>query len=157
MKKILKDVFIFLCGFGSCILTKFLKKPKSVVSNVDKFKSYYRATSRWILLKQEKVSLADYFKCNNIHTIAIYGMGEIGTLLVNELKETDIIIKYAIDRAVGNNFGEFPIIKQENLLDSESVDCIVVTPIFDFISIKEQLSKIKKFNVLSLEDIIFSL
>lgn len=157
MKKIFKNVFIFLCGFGSCILTKFFKSPKYAVSNVDKFKGYYRVTSRWILLKQEKISLADYFKSNNIHTIAIYGMGELGTLLVNELKESDIIIKYAIDRSVNNNWGEFPIIKQENLLDSEAVDCIVVTPIFDFISIKKQLSKIKKINIISLEDIIFSL
>lgn len=54
--------------------------------------------NKWLQLKLKEVSLADYLQAMNIYKIAIYGMGQMGLNLYEELKNTDVSVECFIDR-----------------------------------------------------------
>lgn len=122
---------------------------------VDKFKNYYSLLNQWLSLKNEGKSLEKYFIDNGYSTIAIYGMGEMGNRLYEELKRSSITVKYAIDKNAGSAFSELEVYNLEE--DLEEVDVVVVTAVFAFEEIYEELSGQVDFPIISLEDVIYEL
>ncbi len=118
-----------------------------------KFKSYYNLLNQWLCIKQENKSLEKYFMDNSYKTIAIYGMGEMGNRLYEDLKQTNIEVKYAIDKDGG--FGEIDIFDMED--EFPEVDAIVVTAIFDFETIEENLREKVNYDIVSLEDVVYEI
>ena len=113
----------------------------------------FRSLNQWLLLKQEGKSLAKYFSDNEYKTIAIYGMGEMGNRLYDELKGTDITVKYAIDKEMSSIYSELEVMDPQETL--EEVDAIIVSAIFAFDEIEEELSKKVSCPVISLDDVVF--
>lgn len=153
-----KKVIGFLClsGLLSCVLGFLLQqKRKNILSNlkINKFKIYYNLLIQWLILKQDKISLEGYFEKNGYHKIAIYGMGEIGCRLYEELKDTGIQICYGIDKEINIAYSEIEIRKPSEEL--EEVDAIIVTPIFAFEEIRDALSINYNYPVVSLEEVIY--
>lgn len=109
--------------------------------------------NRWVKIKQEGKSLANYFETKGYKKIAIYGMSYVGRTLLNELKGTEIQIIYGIDKRaeVGIN-ADINIVSPEDML--ESVDAIVVTAITFYDAIKKKLSKKVCCPVISLKDVL---
>lgn len=121
---------------------------------IDKFKSYYNMLNQWLILKQEGKTLEDYFVNHNIYSIAIYGMGEMGNRLYDELKNSEKVkVKYAIDKEAGSTYAEIDVKELED--DLEKVDAIVVTAIFAFGDISEEVNEVVDYPIISLEDIVF--
>lgn len=120
---------------------------------VDKFKGYYNMLNQWLAIKQEGKSLEKYFTDNGYKTIAIYGMGEMGNRLYDELKGTSVTVKYAVDKNAASTYSELDVIDPED--DYEEVDAIVVSAIFAFDEIEEMLSDKVDFPVVSLEDVVY--
>ncbi|MBQ8326639.1 MAG: hypothetical protein IJX86_06165 [Lachnospiraceae bacterium] len=121
---------------------------------VDKFKGYYNMLNQWLMLKQEGKSLEKYFVDNGYKTIAIYGMGEMGNRLYDELKNsTEVEIKYAVDQNAASTYAEIDVIDKDE--DYEDVDVMVVTATFAFDEISEELSEKVNFPVVCLEDVVF--
>jgi glycosyltransferase involved in cell wall biosynthesis len=119
----------------------------------DKYHVDYYELFQWVILKQKNRHIEDFFYANNIKRIAVYGMGDIAYLLINELKDTDISIEYGID---GKCYGEFWGI---HVLPIEAefpiVDAIVVTPVVAFDSIYHDLKNRTYIKLISLEDVLF--
>lgn len=155
MKKgILGFVVGAVAGYtGRSIMDNKLKVAKE--EKVDKFKSYYNMLNQWLALKQENKSLAEYFVTNHYKTIAIYGMGEMGNRLYEELKDTDIKIKYAIDQNPAGAFAEIDIVGSDDVL--EEVDAVIVTAIFAFDKIEKMLTAKLECPIISLDDVVFDL
>lgn len=125
---------------------------------INKFKSYYNLLNQWLCLKQENKNLSEYFQNNNFHTLAIYGMGELGNRLYEELKTTSAEIKYAIDKNAFSTYSELNVFDLEDVDPNASpVDVIVVTAIFAFDEIEIELKSRYSCPIVSLEDIIFEL
>ncbi len=121
---------------------------------VDKFKGYYNMLNQWLLLKQEGKSLEKYFTENGYKTIAIYGMGEMGNRLYDELKNSSVVeIKYAIDKNAAGTYSELDVIDVDDEMDE--VDVIVVSAIFAFDEIEEELSAKTDCPIISLEDVVY--
>ena len=140
-------------GLGaSYIADKQLMKS---TKKVDKFKNYYGLLNQWLLLKQEGKSLEDYFKEKGIKTIAIYGMGEMGNRLYDELKGSNIKVKYGIDKESSSVYSELEVIGYEEI--SEDVDAIVVTAVFAFEEIAAELKNSVSFPIISLEDVVYGI
>ena len=76
-------------------------------------------------MKQEGKSLVEYFEYNNIKSIAIYGMKELGERLVKELEGSEIEIKYIIDQNADEIETKLKKVKPDGEL--APVDAIVVT------------------------------
>ena len=82
-------------------------------------------------------------------------MGEIGNRLYEELKNSRIEIKYAIDKNVIIEYDDLEIKELSNSM--EQADVVVVTAIFAFDEIKKSIEDKFQCDIISLEDVIFEL
>ena len=129
------------------------KRTEKNNSKVYKFKSYYNLLNKWLLLLHDGKKIEIYLKNKGYKTIAIYGMGEIGNRLYEELKDSEIEVKYAIDK---NPMVTYSGLNVKNLEDElEEVDVVVVTAVFMFETISEEIKGRLQCPIVSLEDIIF--
>lgn len=84
---------------------------------------------KWIEIRQKGYSFKQYFKKENIFSVAIYGIAELGRRLYDELERSEIEVKYFIDRSSNGLEGILPFIMLEN--GKIDVDAIVVTVALD--------------------------
>ena len=120
----------------------------------NKFEVFTEVLHNWLLKKELGRSFSDYLKSFGVRSVAVYGVGILGKHFINELKGSDIHIKYTIDQAedVRAN-ADVPVYKKEQIMKLD-VDLIVVTVIYDYESIKKELKKYTKVKIMSLEQII---
>ena len=111
--------------------------------------------NQWLVLKQEGKSLEQYFIENGYKTVAIYGMGEMGNRLYDELKDSSIEVKYAVDQNAASTYSELEVFEKEDAF--EDVDVMVVTAIFAFDEIEEEIGDKIKFPIISLEDVVYEI
>lgn len=139
-------------GFVSKKMSETIEKKDG---RINKFKNYFDVTNQWIELKNAGRGLEEYFEKNGWHHIAVYGMGELGNRLVEELKNSKIVIEYAIDKRSDMVFSEVELKEMDEELPK--VDAIVVTPFFDYDKIEETLMEIVDYPIVSIEEVVFSL
>ncbi|MCX7748465.1 MAG: TIGR04372 family glycosyltransferase [Clostridia bacterium] len=123
-------------------------------------KLYYELTNQWLKIKNQKKSVEDYFIKENIKSVAIYGCGELGKRLFEELRESDIRVICFIDKKIDKNeiFGDTPIQPINTVASFRNVDAIIITPIYHMDIILEELKENKiNIRMISLKDIIFSI
>lgn len=157
MKKGIIAAIATLTGAGAGITASGILLSKTVAekeSKVSKFKSYYNMLNQWLILKQEGKDLIQYFTDNNYKKIAIYGMGEMGNRLYDELKDSDIKIAYAIDKNIAA-YSELEILDVDD--DFPEVDVIVVSAIFAFEEVDDELSEKISCPIVSLEDVVYEI
>ena len=82
-------------------------------------------------------------------------MSYAGETLVDELKETEVQIAYAIDKNANSIYSDINVITMDDNL--EDVDAIVVTAITFFDEIEEQLQSKVSCPIISLEDILYEI
>lgn len=145
----------FGIGIAGIALTNKVKNEeiRKNKKSKDKFKGYYNLLNQWLRLKQERKSLETFFAENQYKTIAIYGMGELGNRLYDELKDSNIQVEYAIDENTAGAYSEVKVITPEENLPE--VDVIVVTAVFAYNEIEEKLSEKTHLPIISLEDIVY--
>lgn len=120
---------------------------------INKFYDYFQLTNHWLMLKNSGKSLEKFFADKGVRTIAIYGMGELGHRLAEELENgTSIEIKYAIDRKEEAAISDYEVVSIDSEL--QEVDMIVVTPLFDYYAIEERLHEVCDYEIVSLEEVI---
>ena len=156
MKKGFVALLSALVGAGIGVAGDSYFKSKIISKNnerVNKFKSYYNILNQWLVLLHEGKNIEQYFKKNQYHKIAIYGMGEIGNRLYEELKDSSIEVAYAIDKNAGSAYAHLEVYSLED--EFEEVDAIVVTTAFAFEEIKDKLENKINCPIISLEDVVF--
>ena len=129
------------------------KSMEETSKKVDKYKSYYNVMNQWLILKLEGRSIEDYFINKGYKKIAIYGMGELGNRLFEELKNSSIQVSYGIDKNASSSYSELQVFSVEDEL--ELVDAIIVTAIFDFYKVEELLGLKINCPIVSLEEVVF--
>lgn len=158
MKKGLVTALSLLLGAtGGAVVSKvvFGKEIEKQSGKVDKFKGYYNLLNQWLINIHEGKSIVDYLKKNDYKKIAIYGMGELGNRLYEELKNSDITVEYAIDKEANRVYSELEVVSIEDEL--KEVDMIIVTAIFAFEDIVKNLEEHCNYKVISLEDVIYDI
>jgi len=108
------------------------------INELNRAKKKLGLLCQWIRLQQRGIGLAEFFQDREIGSIAIYGMGEIGLLLYDELeKENESLVKYAIDKS-GKAFREYlPTYWLKKGLPP--VDAIIITPVLITDEIEEEI------------------
>lgn len=124
---------------------------------IKKNEAILKMFNQWLIIKQEGKSIATYLKENNFKKIAIYGMSYAGERLLDDLKGTDIEVAYAVDQNADRMFAEVDMITKEEITDQQEVDAVIVTAIYFFDDIEEELSEMVDCPIVSLEDIIYEL
>lgn len=147
-------------GVGAAIIEYIVLrlKKKEVIDwkkMSDKHLTLMHLMNQWLKIKQEGKKVEDYFHNNKIGTIAIYGMSYAGERLYEELKNTDIKIRYAIDRNCEGIYMDIDILSPDE--EFPEVDAIVVTPVSFFHEIKDMLRKKIDCRIISLEEVVYKL
>lgn len=107
---------------------------------------------KWLEIRQNRHSLSEYFEQNNIHNIAIYGMGALGCRLYDELEGSNVRVRYLIDKNPNgmDRIFDFSLLNKERL----DVDAVVVT----VVSLEEKIiCEIREYgytNVIGLSEVI---
>lgn len=144
-------------GF-SYVIEKYNTRPvdtSDAVKKMNKFKQNYQVLVEWFIKKQQNISITDYFHHKNYHKIAIYGMGELGIRLIDELEHTDIKVVFGIDKNCLSPYNGITIINSMSTF--EDVDVIIVSVITAFDTIKKNLQYYTNCPIISLKDLIKSL
>lgn len=157
-KSVIAIVSGLIGGVATAVLIK--NKVKNAIkeksNKVDKFKSYYTMLNQWLCVKQENHNLAEYFNKNNYKRIAVYGLGEMGSRLIEELKDTDIEVLYGMDKDIDGTFCDIMAYSLDDIEQiQEKPDVVVVTAIFAYDEIKDMLSQKSDIEIVSLEDVVF--
>lgn len=152
-KKFMKVLgFISAIGLAASYDKKHRNKFKREEEYGKKMSAYYHTFNRWLKLKQQNQTLADYFREKGFLSIAIYGYRELGERLYDELKGTDIDIKYIIDKNPEGIFTGLNIYRPDEKLPK--VDAIIVTAFYFYDEIEDTLTDLTDYPIISLEDII---
>lgn len=141
---------------GAAVSRNYKDKAKGVPDEnktIQRLNDYYVLLNQWLSDKQKGKNLSLYFLENSVHTIAIYGMGELGIRLCDELKGSSVEVKYGIDREPELTFSEVEVYCPDDSL--EKVDMIVVTTTSAFDEIKNMLKNKTSAPIVSLMDIVF--
>lgn len=139
-------------AIGKLTVQKQFEKEKT---RTNKFRGYYDLLNGWLKLKHQKKSLASWFQEEKINRVAVYGMGEIGYRLIEELQDSEVIVKFGIDRKPDYAYGDFEIKSLDE--EIEGVDAIIITPIFAFEEVENELKKKFSGRIISIDDIIFDI
>lgn len=113
-----------------------------------------RFIKTWLRLSTSNPGfISEYFKSNDYSRVAIYGCGEIGKCLYNELLANNIQVQYYIDQKADFLIEDVDILTLENELPK--VDVIIVTLINSFDEISKKIKSHTSDNVISIEDVIY--
>ena len=156
MKKMILSSLSILGGAAAAAVAvrQVMKKEVEAQWRIsEKHLALYRMMDQWVAIKQQGKNLADYFEKMQYKVIAVYGMSYAGLRLAEELENSNIEIKYGIDKNAETIYSDIEIVTLEDEL--EEVDAIVVTPIFFFDEIEEKLSAKTDCPIISLEDILY--
>ena len=120
-----------------------------------KFQEFYSILLQWVHMHNEGKTIGAYLKECGYLTVAIYGMKELGEELLYELKDSEVEVKYAIDRNADDIYVETNVYRPDDEL--EPVDAVIVTAIHWFDEIEKDMRKRMNCAILSLEDIIYDI
>lgn len=132
----------------------FIKKNQNIneMDKVKKFKTYYNMLNQWLMLRNAEKKLEEYFINHGYQSVAIYGMGEMGERFYEEMKTSQIEIKYAIDKSADYVLSDIKIYGVDDTW--EPVDVIIVTSVFAYEEIRKALKDKASCPIVSLEDVI---
>ena len=166
-KNVIFGAVCFLCGtlsgiVGSEVNRKIIKKKSETQNNTietvnKRTEYYYNFLLFWLKAKKEGLDLKEYFKEQQYNRIVLYGAGKLCVRFYEELKDIDNIdILYVVDKGNEKRLEDIEIIKLKEVKDREQPDVVIVTPIYDYKEIAEEIEGEFQCPVVSLEDMIYA-
>lgn len=116
------------------------------------------AVKRWLENRNRGKTFADYFHECKVNEIAIYGAGDLGRLLYEELKCSDICIKYFIDRnGEGiHQIDDIPVIPISDVYKMADVDLVIISVSEYYTEVYNTLININpKMRMISLKEAVY--
>ena len=139
-----------------------IKSSKIISEDYDKMKDLedkhldlFLLMNQWVKIKQEGKSISEYLQQSGYKKVAIYGLSYVGETLLDELKDSSIMLAYGIDKNADNIYADIDVVSLNDKLDE--VDVIIVTAITFFDQIVEELSNKVKCPIVSIEDILYDI
>lgn len=165
MKKtllVLKNIVIACTVTGMAYLIKEKAKDLNKEKELERrYKKYYVLENKWLYDEKLNKVHEKWFKDNQIGKVAIYGLGAMGELLIQEVDKIEgVELSYIVDKnqkLQNIGYNDLKVIGIEEMPSMEKVDAVIVTPVYDFDDIKKELEQIAGNTcIVSLEDIIFN-
>ncbi|WP_251208677.1 hypothetical protein [Acetatifactor aquisgranensis] len=158
MKRVFSSVFVGIVAFTLgkilgkiCLANKLSLLDEKYTKN----QCIINTFDLWLQQKQDNHQIQDFFLRNGFREIAIYGMHYLGEHLLRDLRETEITVKYAIDKNADKIACGVKVIPPDAEL--EKVDAIIVTAIYYFDDIEKQLASKIDCPIISLDDVLGNL
>lgn len=157
MKRSVWGIMLVVTGAASAFITRKIleKNVYKEHQTAEKHFAMIKVFNRWMHNKQEQKEISKFLEERGYHSVAIYGMSFLGECLLDELQGTDINVKYAIDRNAENIHSKIDVKKLTD--DLPETDVIVVTAIYFYEEIREELSQLVDCPIISLEDVVYEI
>lgn len=128
-----------------------MKVSKNKDKKSGKYKKYYLLMCRWISLQKNLPLLKIYMEKKKYHRFAIYGTGEMGKIIYDQLIELGYEVSYFIDHYTFSDIqDDIKIYRPGEILPK--VDVIIVTPYLEYEKIKNDLCTENK--MITIEEVI---
>lgn len=144
----------FFCGIVFLYKKNFLKE-KQQKKEINKYCRINSLLDYWMTCIERGNRIDVFIEEMGYREVAIYGMAMLGRHLEKQLKNSQINVKYIIDKRKNDIYSEQDIYSGEEELPV--VDAIIVTAIYDFNDIKDDLSKHIDYPIISLEEIVYKM
>lgn len=118
-----------------------------------KFHEFYAILLQWVHMHNDGKTVGAYLKKFGYNTVAIYGMKELGEELLYELKDSEVEVKYAIDKNADELYVGTDVYRPDEEL--EPVDAVIVTAVHWFDDIERDMKEKLGCPVLSLDNVIY--
>ena len=94
----------------------------------------YLTVKRWMNNWRQGKNLGDYFKQYPYGKVAIYGAGDIGKLLYEEMKGSDCEVAYFIDKCAEGQTEEqgIRVILPDEIGQNQGIDAIIISSLADY-------------------------
>ena len=146
----------FFCfALGSTVACCYEKRKKQGNKIDDKDKKARQLFDNWLVLAERETKIEEYFHQKKIQKVAVYGYADIGNHLTVQLADTDIEVRYVIDKR--------PCSPPEGIAwyrptdELPYVDAVIITPVWEYTQIKETIRRKVSGQILSMEDIVYEL
>lgn len=124
------------------------QKNKELESAKEKF----LVLGEWLTMLEQGKTVADALKERGISVIAIYGMGVLGCHLYQQLKNSGIFVSHIIDQKPLKGIYEAKVCGIKEKLPG--VEAVIVTPVYQFETIRDEIRKYNDVVVISLRDLL---
>mgnify|MGYP002509499308 CR=1 FL=1 len=121
----------------------------------DKHLMLFLLMNEWVKVKQQNKSVEGSLAKQGYKRIGIYGMSYAGQRLCDELMDTTAKIVCCMDQKSGGTYRGYEIIPVKECPDE--VEVVIVTPIFFYDEIRQQLERSISARIISLEEVIYGL
>lgn len=98
---------------------------KMRMRKLDKFRRMFYILKDWVGLREEGFKIGDYLRNQGFLTIAVYGAGYLGKLLIRELEKDGVHVRYLVDRNAAWISEDYPIYTLKEEL--QQIDVMIVT------------------------------
>lgn len=121
----------------------------SLRHSLDRYRSYWRVLDLWVGMLEKGTTLSGYLKKAGYDNVAVYGYGMLGKHLVYQLQKEGFEVKCVIDRQVEKKTDCVPLCLLNGNLPH--VDVVIVTVLYDYDSIRNEIKKIMDVDVLPID------
>lgn len=149
-------VFLGVCLGGYAAAHKYCMRIKDLKTELSRWQFGVRLYDIWIMTKQYSQSIADYLSNKEIKNIAIYGASFLGTRLYYELKETDINVKYILDKNTNISLVGVDM-RDPDHSSYKGIDAVIVTTLYSYDEIKNSLKSRGCRQIFALDEILYDL
>lgn len=126
--------------------------------NTNKEMDCFLTMKKWLENRNKGKTFVEYFHEYGYMNIGIYGAGDLGKLLYEEIKDSDIHVEYFVDRN-GEGIGAIdgiPVLLLEEVPKMKKVDALIVTPVGNYEAIcRDLVRNVPELCTISLRDAVF--
>lgn len=119
----------------------------------------YTMSYQWIKNKNNGLNIGEYLKKQNVNSIAIYGAGDYAELLIEELRESEVCVRFCIDRnakEIQSNYIISDVVTEDILNEQNEVETLIISLVDGYENVKERMTRYFK-KIYTLEQIIIAL
>ena len=125
------------------------------LKKLDKFRKMFYLLSDWQMIKENGGSITRPLREQGIRTVAVYGMGRMGRLLIKELEHAGIRIAYLIDKNAKYIETEYKAYTLEDELQKlEPVDAVLLSLVQEEQAISDEIKRRMEVRVLTIGRLI---
>lgn len=134
--------------------TSYNEKLGMMERKTRRLEQYFEVLKQLLYCRNHGANIPEYLRRCGFNRIAIYGYKNLGEILLDEIKDSDIIVKYIIDNKIKDQYMPIQMVKDSDIMMFSDVDCIIVCALYDYYRIYRKWIDTTNIPILSLEFIV---
>jgi len=145
-------IAVFLIGIINKLWKVILFQKKDVIE-LNREKNIY---AHWIHLKQTGFCFQEYLKRNHYNRIAISGINDMTYLLLDELSDSDICVKYVFGEKKNFVYSGYTVANYSGI-ENEKLDLVIFTDYKQYQNHKEKYIKRFQCGAVKVDEFILNI